>query len=376
LFVIAAVIVIACGQVVANSNWPAASSHNDIVYLAYGPQVVALDLNEEQALWSFPQEANPRQQFYASPSVQDGRIVIGDYGAAGGLITARVSVTAYGLEEAEQAGLPRTLWANDGTAHDRIIAPPLQVGNTAFVTTADGFVYALDAETGQPLWEVGFQADNAIWGQPAYEDGTLYVAAMDGALHALDAESGEVKWSQSFDGALSSRPTLGGSLIYVSSFDRNVYALSKQSGEIVWSAPAEAALWAGPVLSDNLLYYVDLQGNLYAVDSATGAPVWPEPVRLAEFVTATPVLSDGVLYIGTGGSPNVEAAERRGTVRALSAENGSELWASPAPAPVQTQLVVTDTRVAAPLLSAEAILVVFDRLEGDQVWSYLPPSAG
>jgi outer membrane protein assembly factor BamB len=368
----AALLIAACGGTIDNANWPGASAAGNTVFLAYGPKVVALDLAAEEELWSFPAEATGRAAYYAPPGVQDGKVIVGDYGAAGGLLSGRVTVTLTGL--ATEDGAADVDWTNDSIAHDKIVAQPLQVGDRVFVTTADSFVYALDADTGQPLWPEGFQAGHSIWGQPTYEEGRLYVAAMDGHLHLLNADTGQEIWRHQFDGALASKPILGATVVYITSYGKKAYAVSKETGDVVWSADAASAIWAAPVLDGEVLYYVDRDGNLYAVDAQSGAPVWPEPLALGEYVTATPALRDGVLYVATAGARNVEQELRRGTVRAISAVDGSEIWSSEAPAPVQGPLVLTEDRVAAPVLSSEALLVVYDLAEGDQVWSYLPPA--
>jgi outer membrane protein assembly factor BamB len=291
------------------------------------------------------------------------------------MLSGRIRVTVTALNAAEvTSGTPPTLWQNPEVASDKIVAPPLQVGDRVYVSTADSFVYALDADTGQPLWPQGFEAGHSIWAQPTFEEGRLYVAAMDGELHALNADTGQELWRQSFPGALASKALVGETAVFVTSYAGAAYAVSKESGDILWSAEAESAIWAAPVLEGNVLYYVDLDGHLYAVDAQSGAPVWPNPRDLGEYVTATPVMRDGVLYLATAGRRGDEPELRKGTVWAISAVDGSEIWSSEAPAPIQSALALTQDRVAAPLLSEEAVLVVYDLAEGERVWSYLTPA--
>lgn len=375
-FIVASLFLAACGTAVANSNWPGMSVDGDEVYVAYGPGVVAVDIAEEEETWSFPSEPNRNVQFYAAPSVLDGRIVFGDYGASGGLLSPGVTVQiyAYGLDEGvEGSGLgcedandptPGCLWIQGPSRHqyinDRIVAPPLQVGDRVFVGTADNFVLAFDANSGQSVWPEPFEAGHSIWGQPIHDDGVLYVGSLDRNVYALDAANGDVKWQSGVEGSVSDRAGKDTELVYVGSFDKQVHALDKETGATRWTAPAEAAVWAAPTMAEGNVYFVDLDGNVFAVGAQTGELEWTQP--LGDYSVAAPVVNDGIVYIATAGNPDNSQEDRRGQLFAFSADSGEELWNEPLllSAPAYTTPAVIDQDVVVAVTGGLGLLEIVD----------------
>ncbi|HUM69081.1 MAG TPA: PQQ-binding-like beta-propeller repeat protein, partial [Chloroflexota bacterium] len=175
-----------CAARANTENWPGLTAHGSTVYVAYGPAVVAYDAVAQQSQWVFRPE-NRALQINAAPSVQDGRVIFGDYGAAGGMFSPTIIVTAYGLQE-NDSPTPTTLWTNTSVATDKIIAGPLQVGDMVYVGTADNHLSALDATTGVERWR--FATEGAVWATPSYYEGILYLASLDKHVYALDASTG------------------------------------------------------------------------------------------------------------------------------------------------------------------------------------------
>jgi alcohol dehydrogenase (cytochrome c) len=82
-------------------------------------------------------------------------------------------------------------------------ASPLVVDGTMYVTGWDGWVWALDAKTGQELWryhhaspyDVSLCCGNVNRGC-AVADGKVFVTTLNAHVLALDAETGSVVWDQ------------------------------------------------------------------------------------------------------------------------------------------------------------------------------------
>jgi outer membrane protein assembly factor BamB len=71
--------------------------------------------------------------------------------------------------------------------------------NTLFIgqgNNADGYEYALDAETGALKWRtaIGTTADAGVVATAAVQNGIVYVAGGDYYFYALDAQTGEILW--------------------------------------------------------------------------------------------------------------------------------------------------------------------------------------
>ena len=111
-----------------------------------------------------------------------------------------------------------------------IYFPPTISNNRAYVGSADGRVYALEAATGRLLWSFRVAPGNrrismfgkliSTWpvaGGVIVEDGTVYAAAgiahYDGThVVALDAMTGKVKWRNDSSGSLSGKVNSGVSM--------------------------------------------------------------------------------------------------------------------------------------------------------------------
>ena len=366
LLIIASYLLVACGTTGTNTNWPGLSTDGEKVYVAYGPGVIAYDPETQSQTWSFPAEANRALQFFAAPSVQDGRIIIGDFGASGGMLSPGVVVTLYALNDTGQ-GSPGSLWKNDKLVSDRVVAPPLQVGDQLFVGTANNFLIAIDAASGEKQWE--FEAGHSIWGQPAFKDGILYVASLDRTVYALEAKTGQEVWRTALGGALASSPVVNTNLVYVASFDNKLHALDIKTGKEKWSAPAQDWIWDSPAFADEIVYYADIKGNVFAVDGITGEQLWSQQINHP--IQTSPVIVGNTVYIAAEG--DIEAEEPRGTLTALAADTGQELWQKTAPGPLYTTPVIVGDSIVVTLQSEAALLIGFDLETGVQQWVYTPP---
>ncbi|HOU39710.1 MAG TPA: PQQ-binding-like beta-propeller repeat protein [Promineifilum sp.] len=353
-----------CGSRLATTNWAGLSTDGRLVYLAFGPQVLAYDPAAQAQAWIHP-AASTGAAFFAAPAAADGRVVFGDYGHSGGLFSPRVTVSVYALQEGDSAGASQ-LWVNTSDARDKIVAPALQVGEQVFLGTADNHILALDATSGRLQWD--YQTGHAIWGQPAFRDGTLYVASMDHSVYALDAATGELKWSQALGGALPSGPTLGDGLLYVSSFDGNVHALDMATGEERWAAPsADNWVWGAPALLDGTLYFGDIGGTLYAVDAATGEQKWTQETQNA--IQTSPVVSNDTLYVAS----QVAAETPTGALTAYNVTDGTQLWSEPTTTPLYATPVVVEDALVVSTQDANALLIGYDLANGQELWRYALP---
>jgi outer membrane protein assembly factor BamB len=368
LLIIGGLFLTACGTRTENTNWPGLSTDGKNLYLANGPSVTAYDAATQELLWRFPgpdDETNPQLQFYSAPSVQENRVIFGDYGAPGGMLNPRVTVTVYALEN--NSPTAPVIWTADKVAFDKIVAPPLQVGDVVYVGTADNLMLALDATNGEPVWPQAFEAGHSIWGQAAYSGGILYVASMDRALHALEAETGIERWETEFDGAIASRPVLNEGLIYISELGNQIHAVDKQNGNIVWSAPAENWVWGAPAYADGVVYYADIDGNIFAVDAQSGDALWRAEAPGA--VQTNPLVVDGIVYIASEGESSDVPA---GALTAFDSANGEQLWRQVTPAPLFTAPVAVDEAVVVAMQSESAILSAYDLQSGAPLWNIAP----
>ncbi len=167
----------------------------------------------------------------------------------------------------------------------------------------------------------------------------------DAGLPARDVPRLKLKWAFAFPGDLQSysQATLAGGRLFVGSWGGKVYSLNASTGCIHWFFQAadgvRSAVSVGRIELNgkprDVAFFGDGGANAYAVDAATGALIWKTDVE--DFpvgrISGSPTLHNGRLYVpvasgeeGAGASPTYECCRFRGSVVALDAATGKQLW--------------------------------------------------
>jgi outer membrane protein assembly factor BamB len=345
------------------------STDGERLYLANGTSVSSYFADDQSLAWSYPAEPQANKLFFAAPSIEGDRVIFGDYGVAGGFLSPSVTVSVYAVENVDNGGVAPEEWTQSADINDKIVAPPLQVGDRVFVGTADNYVLAMDAATGDVLWN--FETGHSIWGQPAFRDGILFVTSMDRNIYALEADTGQELWNASFAGAIAAGPILNDDLVYVSDFDSQIHALDIQTGDERWAASAENWIWGAPTYADGVVYYADIEGNVFAVDALSGEAIWQNNTPGA--VQTSPVVAGDKVYVASEGESSDTPV---GALRAFSVDDGRELWTAVAPAPLFTTPVIIDGTVIVALKSEAAVMMAYDGDTGGQLWTIASPEEG
>jgi len=170
---------------------------------------------------------------------------------------------------------------------------------------------------------------------------TRFQSASAAGLAAADVPKLKLKWAFGFPGDLQSnaQATIYGGRVFVGSPSGGVYSLSAASGCIHWfyQAPAgvRSAITVAHVGNRDLAFFGDQTGNAYAVDAATGKLAWK--TRVEDFpatrVSGSPAFHNGRVYVpvasgeeATGSVPTYECCKFRGSVVALDAATGKQIW--------------------------------------------------
>jgi outer membrane protein assembly factor BamB len=227
----------------------------------------------------------------------------------------------------------------------------------AFVGTRDGWLHALRPD-GTVLWEL--QAKGGF-GPPAVDGDTLYVGSSDGTLYAVAIPTGKLRWTYAAKEDLSTRPALAGGLVLVASLQDALFAVDAATGAWRWHHRREQKGEqltihgaASVQVGGGMAYAGYSDGFVAALDLETGASRWER--RVAPGGTHLDV--DGLALDGD----RLYAAAYSGAVLAFEARTGKELWSHPAPAAARVivggglVLAVTATSVVALTPSTGAAL--------------------
>ena len=169
-------------------------------------------------------------------------------------------------------------------------------------------------------------------------DNSRFQPADAAGLSADQIPKLKLKWAFAFPGAIGaySQPAVAGGRVFVGSAAGVVYSLDAATGCTYWSFEAgsgvRSAITIGP---GGIAYFGDLHASVYALDAATGKLIWKTLVEEEPYsrVTGTPKLYEGRLYVPVASrdewismDPKFECCKFRGSVVALDARTGKQIW--------------------------------------------------
>lgn len=173
------------------------------------------------------------------------------------------------------------------------------------------------------------------WGPGATN--ARFQTANEAGLNRNQVKRLRLKWAFGFPGSSTAQPTVSGGRVLVGSTSGSVYSLDAQTGCVGWIFKASSGVRASVSVSADgrKVYVADSGANVYALNAATGKKIWEthvDPHPLAK-ITGAPLLLDERLYVpvssgeeGAAVNPFYECCTFRGSVVALDAATGKEVW--------------------------------------------------
>jgi polyvinyl alcohol dehydrogenase (cytochrome) len=159
------------------------------------------------------------------------------------------------------------------------------------------------------------------------------------ALAASNVAGLKLKWAFGFPNAtmVRSQPAVWHGRLFTGSQDGTVYSLNASTGCVYWTTRTGAEIRSAITIAEGKLLFGDSAGRVSALDIETGRQLWqvqadPHP---ATRVTGAPVLWKGRVYVPVSSSeegvalqPGYVCCTFRGSVLALDAATGRQLWRS------------------------------------------------
>ena len=252
--------------------------------------------------------------------------------------------------------------------------------NTRFNTVEIAGLEASDVPNLRLKWAFAYPNATRARSQPVIVGNTVFMGSQDGTIYALDVESGCVRWSFEADAevrsALAIEAAQGGEnghgpYAYFGDFIGHVYALDAGSGTLVWKSSLEdhhnVTVTGSPKLHKDRLYVpmsssewasaadpayecCTFRGGIAAFDTADGRMVWKSHTIL-------------------------EKPQLTGTKNSA----GAAMWA-PAGAPIWGSLTIDEKRnliyagtgqaYTSPAAATSDSIIAFDLDTGDMKWVY------
>ena len=113
---------------------------------------------------------------------------------------------------------------------------PTVIGDRIYAASSDGTLYVLNAKSGkkaQPEYEVG----SAIASAPVIADGVLYLSTADGRLLALKADTYEPVWKSTYSigDPIVGAPIIVGNIVYLQTLGNVIHAVAQGTGRRLWT---------------------------------------------------------------------------------------------------------------------------------------------
>ena len=179
------------------------------------------------------------------------------------------------------------------------------LSNTRFQTAGAAGLTAAQVPRLKLKWAFGFPTGVSANAQPAVVAGRVFVGSDNGFFYSLDAKTGCVYWSF-------------------------------QQGSIVRNSPTVGAV-TGQGAARYAVFFGDGHANVYALDAQTGRQLWKTKVdpHFVARITAGITYYNGKVFVPvssseefSSGHPDYPCCTARGSVVALDASTGKEIWKS------------------------------------------------
>ena len=287
-------------------GWSGVAVHDGIIYVgSRDGRVVAINSSTQRKQWDYT--ITPPTTIYTTPIVDGDLVYVGTYN--GKVLALNTSARVEDLPF-PQARYGEWEWycPIENARSNAIVADLAMNEDALYVASSNGRVYSLDKESGDENWkreDIPVLTENAeepekLWNSPVIQDNTFYVSTFDGHIYALSAETGELlDWSFEAEAGFASSPVIYEDIIYVGSFDRHFYAIRIGSDVPLWKFPREKPagnwFWASPIVNEGIVYAGCLDGRVYAIEAKTGEKLWEFDAESP--IVSSPVLMDNLLIV-------------------------------------------------------------------------------
>ncbi|MCE2517490.1 MAG: PQQ-binding-like beta-propeller repeat protein [Alphaproteobacteria bacterium] len=153
-----------------------------------------------------------------------------------------------------------------------IRAHPVHDGGMVFIISHSGKLLAFNAQTGRVIWDQPLQGIEMPWlsGQ------TLFVTTVDGRIYALRRNDGAIRWVTELPGAydpslsvVEDAPSytsvvVASEKVIVASSTGQLHVLNANTGQIEDSLSTSGAVTTAPIIANSTIFVINRSGELVA----------------------------------------------------------------------------------------------------------------
>ena len=292
------------------------------VYVCSGYSVFALDANSGKELWNFTSGTGDFGSSVegCSPSVSNG-IVYACFANPSAYLHSYTNVSALVENDglfAINASMGALIWHYKGEFE----SPPAIVHGIVYTYNVSS-VLALDSSNGNLIWQ---DKTYDLMENPIQEmtspivvvNGVVYVCMYRGFVFGLDALTGNKVWSYCVPGYAPAL-AVAGNTIYISvnsgfTYPTDtlypftaLYAINGSSGNELWDVQMNDSWFSPPVISDGVVFVGRMSttssypfrptGFLDAFNASDGTKIWSYQTLTSDLYSPAPIVADGVAYL-------------------------------------------------------------------------------
>lgn len=277
-----------------------------VVYGSSSARLTAVKPADGSKLWSFDAGDGV---FQSSPLIVGDRVFSG----GGGHFVRSFNRSSGALVWEKPMGM----WVQSSVVHK---------DGVVYIGSDAGFLVAFEAKSGKELWkfaahmpgepneETSVTADpkitpdghrSNILSTPRFSGDTIYITSIAGMIYAVDSKTGKEQWS--FLGErIVTDTTVSDGVLYTHSDMGILRAFDAKTGKVLWGAKTGTSqnYWPGPyqtasapAVFKNQVLVGGTDGDLSSYDTATGRLNWS--FRTGDWIMSSPRVSDSVSFFGS-----------------------------------------------------------------------------
>lgn len=293
------------------------------------------------------------------------------------------------LEKFKETAALKEVWSHsvgNGQGAGFTQLTPAIDGDKIYTVDHEGILTALNRVTGKKLWSknitgqwtgwsgkfVYYFADKdlnpTITGGISAADGLLYIGNYAGEVIALAATDGKEVWRKQINGEISSIPQSNGQVVAVQTMNGKLFVLDAKTGADKWffeNPPPVLTLRgsAVPLVTDSAIFAGFANGRLMAFNPNNGLILWEQRMAMPKGrseldrmvdIHASPILKDGILYVGT----------YQGRIAAVARGTGGSVWGKDGS--TTENLAASDDKLF--VSQSDGKVTAFNLTSGEQVW--------